>query len=95
MSTGFVRRALRALVLTAFVIIAGCAEERDPISRVQADALAKSFFVGHEQLPCNAKVEVCEKVVKQGKALAGSPQKMGDGARGMRWIWFGFCVAHH
>jgi hypothetical protein len=24
----------------------GCAEERDPINRVQADALAKSFFVG-------------------------------------------------
>ena len=33
--------------MAAFVALAaGCAEERDPINRVQADALAKSFFVG-------------------------------------------------
>lgn len=27
---------------------AGCAEERDPINRVQADALSKAFFVGND-----------------------------------------------
>ena len=37
------------LVVTLFVLgcgVSGCAEEREPINRVQADALAKSFFVG-------------------------------------------------
>jgi hypothetical protein len=40
----------RALLLGALVAsssgVVGCAQERPPINRVQADALAKSFFVG-------------------------------------------------
>jgi hypothetical protein len=39
--------ALIALCLAAFVG-QGCAEERDPINRVQPDALAKSFFIGED-----------------------------------------------
>ena len=47
--------APRGFVVTAaFVSLlavgGGCAEERDPINRVQADALAKSFFVGPKLL---------------------------------------------
>src|SRR5262245_44956421 len=41
--------ARRAILLGSFVAVAlsaGCVEERVPISRVQANALAKSFFVG-------------------------------------------------
>ena len=40
--TAMVAAAVAALVAGA----AGCAKERPPINRVQADALAKSFFVG-------------------------------------------------
>ena len=36
------------LVLTVLAVTAGCAEERPPINRVQANALAKSFFVGDD-----------------------------------------------
>src|SRR5262245_45806830 len=36
----------RLIALILFVVLGGCAEEREPINRVQADALAKSFFVG-------------------------------------------------
>lgn len=39
------RRLLQGLSLAALASV-GCAEEREPINRVQADALAKSFFVG-------------------------------------------------
>ncbi|MFP6685554.1 MAG: hypothetical protein VB934_12605, partial [Polyangiaceae bacterium] len=39
--------AMVALCLAAFAV-QGCAEERDPINRVQPDALAKSFFVGDD-----------------------------------------------
>lgn len=41
-------RALRLTVWAALVTLGlgGCAEERPPIDRVQANALAKSFFVG-------------------------------------------------
>jgi hypothetical protein len=39
--------AIGALGLAASGAI-GCAQERDPINRVQADALAKSFFVGED-----------------------------------------------
>jgi hypothetical protein len=35
-----------AVVVGAAAQLAGCAQERAPINRVQADALAKSFFVG-------------------------------------------------
>jgi hypothetical protein len=35
-----------AIPLAAFALAFGCASERPPINRVQADALAKSFFVG-------------------------------------------------
>ncbi|MBI5610462.1 MAG: hypothetical protein HY902_16410, partial [Deltaproteobacteria bacterium] len=39
---------IRVIALAAAVagVLAGCAEERPPINRVQANALAKSFFVG-------------------------------------------------
>ena len=37
-----------ALVATVAVVLMGCAEERAPISRVQADALDKAFFVGDD-----------------------------------------------
>ena len=40
------RRLLTGLSLLAMGSV-GCAEEREPINRVQADALAKSFFVGN------------------------------------------------
>jgi hypothetical protein len=40
------RAALLGLTLIALSPTAGCAVERAPINRVQADALAKSFFVG-------------------------------------------------
>src|SRR6185369_4756700 len=45
-------RAMRSTARVCFAIgallftMAGCAEERPPINRVQSDALAKSFFVG-------------------------------------------------
>jgi hypothetical protein len=39
-------RLLFALVLSFVVLSMGCAEERPPIDRVQAGAVAKSFFVG-------------------------------------------------
>ena len=42
------RRLLQGLSLLALGSV-GCAEERDPINRVQADALAKSFFVADIQ----------------------------------------------
>lgn len=35
-----------ASIVTAAGLLAGCAEERPPINRVQANAMAKSFFVG-------------------------------------------------
>ena len=37
-------------MLAALGVIAGCAEERDPINRVQPNALPKSFFVGEDFL---------------------------------------------
>lgn len=37
-------------ILAALGVIAGCAEERDPINRVQPNALPKSFFVGENFL---------------------------------------------
>src|SRR5688572_24806926 len=42
------KRHLRAGVVAGVVaaLSAGCAQERAPINRVQADALSKSFFVG-------------------------------------------------
>jgi len=44
------RMWMRALLLGALVLsalnVVGCAQERAPINQVQADALAKSFFVG-------------------------------------------------
>ncbi len=40
---------LRALVwsLVTVAVVFGCAQERAPINRVQADALDKEFFVGN------------------------------------------------
>src|SRR5262245_40709019 len=40
------RRLLQGLSVMALGIV-GCAEEREPINRVQANALEKSFFVGN------------------------------------------------
>src|SRR6185312_5352527 len=44
------RMWMRALLMGALVLllgsVVGCAQERAPINQVQADALAKSFFVG-------------------------------------------------
>ena len=48
MSRTFWRTALLGAALVA--VGTGCAEERDPINRVQANALAKSFFVGEDLL---------------------------------------------
>jgi hypothetical protein len=47
--------ACRALVLAllTLALAAGCSEERPPISRVQANALAKSFFVGELANPAD------------------------------------------
>src|SRR5688572_1379291 len=39
-------RRYAIVTLTALAALAGCAEERAPINRVQANALEKSFFVG-------------------------------------------------
>jgi hypothetical protein len=36
------------LLLAVLAVAAGCAEERPPINRVQAHAMAKSFFVGED-----------------------------------------------
>ncbi|MBW2527903.1 MAG: hypothetical protein JRI23_27225, partial [Deltaproteobacteria bacterium] len=47
MSRTYWRAALLGTVLAA-VGTTGCAEERDPINRVQANALSKSFFVGQD-----------------------------------------------
>jgi hypothetical protein len=54
--TAIPERSIRVRVVTAAAVVAaaaavltaaaGCAEERAPINRVQANALAKSFFVG-------------------------------------------------
>jgi hypothetical protein len=38
--------AARGAVCFLALLVVGCAEERDPINRVQAGAMAKSFFVG-------------------------------------------------
>jgi hypothetical protein len=46
MNWKYARHALAAAAVVAAT--AGCAEERDPINRVQANALAKSFFVGED-----------------------------------------------
>jgi hypothetical protein len=46
MSWNFVSRALVTLAILMLSGITGCAEEREPINRVQADALKKAFFVG-------------------------------------------------
>lgn len=46
MSKNLVRRSLAALAILGSTILGGCSEERDPINRVQPNALAKSFFVG-------------------------------------------------
>lgn len=40
------RHALAAVALASIVAAQGCAEERDPINRIQVGALPKSFFVG-------------------------------------------------
>jgi hypothetical protein len=45
MSFSFTRSTL-SLLSMALLLSAGCAEERKPINRVQANALEKSFFVG-------------------------------------------------
>ncbi len=42
------RRWMMSAALLAAVASTGCAEERDPINRVQPDALAKSFFLGEK-----------------------------------------------
>ena len=44
--SSFVRKASLALLVLGCAASAGCAEERDPISRVQAGSMPKSFFVG-------------------------------------------------
>src|SRR5689334_13571595 len=50
MSSFGISRVARRLAMGAIVLAAlggaGCAEERDPINRVQPNALPKSFFVG-------------------------------------------------
>jgi hypothetical protein len=46
MTRSLVQKAVRAAVLVAAVVSSGCAEEREPINRVQANALQKSYFVG-------------------------------------------------
>ena len=45
MDLRWTRRLAMGLSLVALNVV-GCAEERDPINRVQADALSKDFFVG-------------------------------------------------
>lgn len=49
MQTGM-KRIMKSsgLLLIAAMVIAGCAEERDPINRVQPYALPKSFFIGDD-----------------------------------------------
>src|SRR5262245_20528157 len=50
--SSFVRAALLgAVVLGSSLPLGGCATERAPINRVQANALAKSFFVGKIEDP--------------------------------------------
>ncbi len=51
MSKTFARRAFAALAIVGCSGLAGCAEERDPINRVQPNALAKSFFVAELDTP--------------------------------------------
>ena len=46
---GWVRRTL-GLSCVLGLLVGGCAEERDPINRVGANALDKSFFVGQDLL---------------------------------------------
>jgi hypothetical protein len=41
-------RSRTLLLLFAACIVCGCAEERDPINRVQAGALSKAFFIGED-----------------------------------------------
>lgn len=43
---GFVRTALLSTVLGALALGSGCAQERDPINRVQPNVLDKHFFLG-------------------------------------------------
>ena len=46
MSKNLARRVSAAVAILGCSALVGCAEEREPINRVQANALAKSFFVG-------------------------------------------------
>jgi hypothetical protein len=49
MKSKWMRRGVASAALTLGALVAlGCAEERDPINRVQANALPKSFFVGED-----------------------------------------------
>jgi hypothetical protein len=45
MTSKYVRAARLAVLVVMLLVVAGCAQERAPISRVQADALEKRFFV--------------------------------------------------
>lgn len=50
MSYRFARPLIAGLSMLALTLV-GCAEEREPINRVQSDALEKSFFVGDIENP--------------------------------------------
>src|SRR5690606_37408172 len=46
MSWKMMRPVMLALGVSSVVLASGCAQEREPINRVQANALDKAFFVG-------------------------------------------------
>ena len=67
MSKTFARRAFAVLAIVGCSGLAGCAEERDPINRVQPNALAKSFFVAELDTP-DDDPEVDMRVTEIGRA---------------------------
>ena len=50
MKSKWMRAATALLGVALVALCGGCADEREPINRVQANALAKSFFVGADLL---------------------------------------------
>ncbi len=75
-----------ALVSSLFIHTAGCAEERDPINRVQANALDKEFFVGDLADPADDPVFFSRNFVvdaSQSQELVGISQA--SGLERIRW----------
>lgn len=81
------RRLLRLVTISLLAAVVGsCAEERDPINRVQANALDKAFFIGEVADPNDDPVFYSRHFVvdaSQSQALVGVSQA--SGLERIRW----------